>query len=89
MIGCSTNRDGDGVKFPENSAEIGVNVETYFIGKKRRATRRGKDNMDEKAGVGMRHSYAPPGLRFRIQPYTPGLRRGATVFCPLRGLGCE
>ena len=31
MIGCSANCDGDGVEFPEDSAEIGMNVETYCI----------------------------------------------------------
>ena len=33
MIGCSANCDGDGVKFSEDSAKIGMNVETYCIGK--------------------------------------------------------
>ncbi len=40
--------------------------------------------------VGGSYSYAPPGLWVDGNFYTPGLRRGATVLCPLRGLcGCD
>ena len=71
MIDCSANCDGNGIKFSEDSAEIGMNVETYCILKERRATRRGEDDVDEKAGIGMRHSYAPPGLRIHIPTLIP------------------
>ena len=62
MIGCSANCDGDGIEFPKDSAEIGMNIDTYCVGKKSRATGRGKYDVDEESGICMRHSYAPPGL---------------------------
>ncbi len=66
MIGCSSDRDGNGIQFAEDSAEIGMNVGSYCVSKERRTTGRGKNDVDEEAGVGVGHSYAPPGLRNQV-----------------------
>jgi hypothetical protein len=71
MIGCSANRDRDGIKLPEDSAEIGMNVEAHCACKERRATGRGENNVDEETGIGMSHSYAPPGLWIQVSTLIP------------------
>jgi len=87
VIGCSANGDGDCIEFPHDPAKVGVNVGTDCIGKKRRSVRCGKNDVNEKVGVRLRHfSYAPPGLGDRWEHLYPRLAPGATIFCPLRGL---
>ena len=44
---------------------------THFVGEQRRATRRGKDDVYEEAGVGVRHSYATPGLWIQVSTLIP------------------
>src|ERR1700722_4284149 len=86
MIGCAANGDGDCIELPQDAAEIGVNVGTDCVGKERRAVRRGKNNVNEKVVVGLRHSsYAPPGLRVGGNLYTPGLRLGLPSFARYAG----
>jgi hypothetical protein len=63
VIGSSSNDNGNGLQFSQDSAEIGVHIGPYRVGEQRCAAGRGEDGMDEDIGKRVRHSYAPPGLR--------------------------
>ncbi|SPE26310.1 hypothetical protein SBA5_540068 [Candidatus Sulfotelmatomonas gaucii] len=74
VVACSADRDGECAYFPQNSAEIRVHIGLHGIGKERRTSRGGEDNMCEQAGKGVHHSYAPPGLWDRMGTFMPQAR---------------